>query len=90
AYYAIKPNLQEVSAPTEKAPIPFLSPAILEELWVIWKSDPRVPTIASRRAWAASRNISPMRIDNWFSLRKAQAKKTRQPISNETYELSLE
>ncbi|KAG0699493.1 hypothetical protein DFH29DRAFT_936300 [Suillus ampliporus] len=89
AYYAIKPKLQEV-APSQKAPIPYLSLAVLEELWVIWKSDPRVPTIASRHAWAASRNISPIRVDNWFSVRKGKAKKARQPIANETYELSLE
>ncbi|KAG2130868.1 hypothetical protein DEU56DRAFT_704087, partial [Suillus clintonianus] len=69
---------------------PFLTPAVRDELWAIWQSDPRIPTIASRRAWAASRNVSPMRVDHWFNARKAQAKKVGQPIANETYELSLE
>ncbi|KAG2153220.1 hypothetical protein DEU56DRAFT_707269, partial [Suillus clintonianus] len=66
---------------------PNLTPSNLEELWEIWISDPRIPTRASRHAWAASRNISPVRVDGWFRARKARAKKVGQPISNETYQL---
>ncbi|KAG1723124.1 uncharacterized protein EDB91DRAFT_1040186, partial [Suillus paluster] len=66
---------------------PHLTPSDLEELWAIWLSDPRIPTRASRHAWAASRNISPIRIDYWFRSRKTKAKKLGQPIANETYEL---
>ncbi|KAG2338720.1 hypothetical protein BDR05DRAFT_968867 [Suillus weaverae] len=90
AYYAIKSKPQEDRSPSPKATVPYITLAAREELWVIWKSDPRVPTIASRHAWAASRNVSPLRVDQWFCSRKSQAKKLGQPISNDSYELSLE
>jgi hypothetical protein len=90
AYYAIKSNPQKDKSPSPKPLVPLLTPTVRKELWVIWKSDPRVPTIASRHAWAASRNISPFRVDQWFGARKSRAKKLGQPISNDTYELSLE
>ncbi|KAG2353098.1 hypothetical protein BDR07DRAFT_1256450, partial [Suillus spraguei] len=60
------------------------------ELWVIWNADPRVPTVASRHAWAVSRNVSPLRVDQWFCSRRSKAKKLGQPISSDAYELSLE
>ncbi|OAX35887.1 hypothetical protein K503DRAFT_773037, partial [Rhizopogon vinicolor AM-OR11-026] len=82
--YTVKPEPQEVSIP--KVSAPYLTPEVLQELWEIWKSDPRVPTAASRRAWAVSRNANPRRIHHWFYIRK----KTGNPISDETYELSLE
>lgn len=90
AYYAIKSKPQEDRSPSPKAPIPRLTLAVREELWAIWKPDPRVPTVASRHAWAVSRNASPLRVDQWFSARKSQAKKLGRPISNDSYELSLE
>ncbi|KAG2140499.1 uncharacterized protein EDB93DRAFT_1161480 [Suillus bovinus] len=91
AYYAIKSKFQEDrdESPPPKVPIPHIPRAAREELWVIWKSDPRVPTVASRHAWAVSRNISPLRVDQWFSNRKSQAKKQGRPISSDSYELSL-
>ncbi|KAJ8593648.1 hypothetical protein M405DRAFT_714352, partial [Rhizopogon salebrosus TDB-379] len=90
AYYAIKPEHQESKSSTQKAWVPRLSPAVLQELWAIWKSDPRVPTVDSRRAWAASRNTSLTHVHHWFYIRKRKAKKAGKPISNDTYELSLE
>ncbi|KAG1837332.1 hypothetical protein DFJ58DRAFT_749525 [Suillus subalutaceus] len=88
AYYAIKP--QKDKSPSPKAPDPCITLAARRELLVIWKSDPRVPTIASRHAWAVSRNVSPLRVNQWFGARKSRAKKLGQPISNDSYELSLE
>jgi hypothetical protein len=82
AYYAIK------STPQDPAP-PLLPLAIREELWAIWKSDPRVPTVASRRAWAASRGVSYVRVDQWFSARKSKAKKAGEMISNDSYVLEV-
>ncbi|KAG1727014.1 hypothetical protein EDB19DRAFT_1596807, partial [Suillus lakei] len=82
AYYAIKSKPREDRSPSPKVPVPHITLAARQELWVIWKSDPRVPTIASRHAWAASRNVSPFRVDHWFGARKSKAKKVGQPISN--------
>ncbi|KAH7888068.1 hypothetical protein F5I97DRAFT_1780970, partial [Phlebopus sp. FC_14] len=62
----------------------------LAELREIWKGDPRVPTVASRRAWAISRNVKPRLVDNWFLRRRACARRAGEPISEEAYELSLE
>ena len=90
AYYTIKPELLEDSKPpTQKVPVPRLTPAVRQELLAIWKSDPRVPTVASRRAWAASRGADPTRVHQWFT-RRARAKKAKASVSGETYELSLE
>lgn len=90
AYYTIKPELIEDSKPpTQKDPVPRLTPAVSQELLAIWKSDPRVPTVASRRAWAASRGADPKRVHQWF-YRRARAKKAKASVSGETYELSLE
>ncbi|KIK40558.1 hypothetical protein CY34DRAFT_67279, partial [Suillus luteus UH-Slu-Lm8-n1] len=64
--------------------------AVRQELLAIWKADPRVPTVTSRHAWAASRNVSSARVDQWFSARKFLAKKSGRTISNDPYELSVE
>lgn len=90
AYYAIKPEIQELISPTQKVPAPYLTPAVRQELWAIWKSEPRVPTVASRYAWAVSRNADPTRVHHWFCSRRRCAKEAGQLISHETYELSLE
>ncbi|KAG1878808.1 hypothetical protein F4604DRAFT_1493260, partial [Suillus subluteus] len=55
----------------------------------IWISDSRIPMRASRYAWAASWNISPVRVDSWFWACKSKAKKVEQPLPNKTCELSL-
>ncbi|KAG2070601.1 hypothetical protein BDR04DRAFT_987300, partial [Suillus decipiens] len=73
-----------------KTPAPHITPVARQELWNIWNADPRVPTVASRHAWAVSRNVSPLRVDQWFCSRRSKAKKLGQPISSDTYELSLE
>jgi len=90
AYYAIKPEFQNFESPAPKRPLPHLTRAVLQELREIWKHDPRVPTIASRYAWAASRNVDATRVHTWFYTRKIKAKKAGTPISNETYDMSLE
>ncbi|KAG1767105.1 hypothetical protein EDD22DRAFT_876478 [Suillus occidentalis] len=87
AYYAIKstPQDPEPKSPSPKPSVPLLTPAIRQELWAIWKADPRVPTIASRHAWAASRGVSSARVDQWFSARKSKAKKSGRTISDGSY-----
>ncbi|KIJ15849.1 hypothetical protein PAXINDRAFT_36527, partial [Paxillus involutus ATCC 200175] len=67
-----------------------LDSSILYELWSIWKTHPRVPSVESRRAWANSRSAAPNLVDNWFLRRKACAKKAGESILQGPYELSLE
>lgn len=67
-----------------------LLPVHLLELRAIWKEDQRVPSAASRRAWAISRNANPTLVNNWFHRRRAAAKRAGKPITRESYELSLE
>ncbi|KAI6157361.1 hypothetical protein BKA82DRAFT_3945035, partial [Pisolithus tinctorius] len=67
-----------------------LLPIHLLELWAIWKEDQRVPSVASRRAWAISRNANPTLVSSWFHRRKAAAKRAGEPIAPTSYELSLE
>lgn len=64
--------------------------SVLEELWSIWRADPRVPSVKSRRSWAISRNATPRLVDNWFLRRKTCAKKAGQPIPNGSYDLPLD
>lgn len=67
-----------------------LSPVHLLELRAIWKEDQRVPSVASRRAWAISRNANPTLVNSWFHRRRAAAKRAGEPITLESYELTLE
>lgn len=62
---------------------------IRNELRSIWSADPRMPTQASRRAWASLRNQDIAKINIWFYGRKAAAKKSGKPISEDTYNLPL-
>jgi hypothetical protein len=66
-----------------------LQNSVLEELWSIWRADPRVPSIISRRSWAISRNANPRLVDSWFLRRKTCAKKAGQPIPDGLYDLPL-
>jgi len=67
-----------------------LSPVHLLELKAIWKEDKRVPSIASRRAWAVSRNSNLTSVVNWFSRKIRAAKLAGEPIPQGSYELPLE
>ncbi|KAI6044607.1 hypothetical protein EDC04DRAFT_2528126, partial [Pisolithus marmoratus] len=67
-----------------------LSQTNLLELRAIWREDQRIPSVASRRAWAISRNADPTLVNSWFHRRKAAAKRAGEPIAPESYELSLE
>ncbi|KIJ63942.1 hypothetical protein HYDPIDRAFT_68337, partial [Hydnomerulius pinastri MD-312] len=67
-----------------------LTPAILYELWSIWKANPRVPSVASRRAWAVSRNARLKHVDSWFLRRKSCAKRMGESFIEGPYELPLE
>lgn len=62
---------------------------VLEELWSIWRADPRVPSVKSRRSWAISRNASPRLVDGWFLRRRTCARKVGQPIPDGSYDLPL-
>ncbi|KAH7909410.1 hypothetical protein BJ138DRAFT_986256, partial [Hygrophoropsis aurantiaca] len=67
-----------------------LSASVLAELWVIWKTDKRVPSCASRAAWARSRGVNVKNVHNWFTRRKVTALKAGETISDASYELGLE
>lgn len=67
-----------------------LKTSILEELWSIWRADPRVPSIKSRRLWAISHHANPRLVDNWFLRRRTCAKKAGKPIQDGSYDLPLD
>ena len=65
-------------------------PAIhLEELAAIWNADKRTPTAASRRAWALARNVSPVKVNNWWYRKKTLARKNGIVLPEETYDLPV-
>ncbi|KAF9554285.1 hypothetical protein CPC08DRAFT_784880 [Agrocybe pediades] len=49
----------------------------------------RIPTVQSRRAWAAARNLNPATVNAWWYRRRAIAKKFRMVIPKEEYELEV-
>ncbi|KAH0832127.1 hypothetical protein J3R83DRAFT_13036 [Lanmaoa asiatica] len=67
-----------------------LQSSVLEELWSIWRVDPRVPSVKSRRSWAISRNANHRLVDSWFLRRRTCAKKSGQPIPDGSYDLPLD
>ena len=48
--------------------------AIQRDLNTIWNTKPGVPTVESRRAWAAARGIPSDKLSSWFCRRRARAK----------------
>jgi hypothetical protein len=75
---------------TSKSTTPTIPPHVIFELLTLWSSDPRVPSADSRRKWSALRQVDPLKIGGWFSRKKTAAKKAGNPISEDTYELSLD
>ncbi|KII85331.1 hypothetical protein PLICRDRAFT_178422 [Plicaturopsis crispa FD-325 SS-3] len=79
---------QEPGTKTRTPCINALSPAHLAELRQIWSVDKRVPTIDSRKAWAAARAAPIGRVSAWFlRCRQRDKKKTGGGGSDEQYEL---
>jgi hypothetical protein len=74
----------------KSTPVPALPLHVISELWSLWNADPRVPTASSRRKWSALRQVDSSKVSTWFWRRKALAKKAGNPISQDTYELSLD
>ena len=66
-----------------------LLPHHRKQLKRAWAISPRVPTVDSRRAWAGTRNVSPVAVHSWFDQRKWRAKNYCQPIGEGTYELGV-
>ncbi|KAG6842375.1 hypothetical protein C0991_007505 [Blastosporella zonata] len=61
----------------------------LDELYKIWDADKRIPTVESRRAWAAARNLASQDVHRFFSRHKALLKKARQILPTGTYILPV-
>ncbi|KAH6881238.1 hypothetical protein BKA70DRAFT_1238434 [Coprinopsis sp. MPI-PUGE-AT-0042] len=60
-----------------------------EELSALWPADPRIPTPASRNAWALARNLNPVNVNAWWYRRKKVAKKLRIKIPRDEYVLDV-
>lgn len=63
--------------------------AHLAELIAIWAVDKRMPSVASRRTWAAARGLNPARVHAWWCRRRAIEKKRRVKMEKGTYELDV-
>ena len=77
---------------TELQPKKVVQPMTLahyDELSVIWTADRRIPSAASRRAWALARNLRPDIVNRWWYRRKLVAKKANITIPRDTYELAV-
>jgi hypothetical protein len=83
-------NSQKLKHKPTCKPIPTIPPHIVAELLALRSSDPRVPSASSRREWAGLRQVDTSKIGTWFSRRKVAARKAGNPISEDTYELSLD
>ncbi|EJD45694.1 hypothetical protein AURDEDRAFT_165146 [Auricularia subglabra TFB-10046 SS5] len=60
-----------VAATKKKAPgCHPLHHVYVQELKAIWAAYPRIPTVQSRRDWAAARGLEPVAVHQWFYRRK--------------------
>lgn len=59
------------------------------ELGAIWDSDQRIPSAASRRAWALARNLNPTNVHKWWCRQRMLVKKSRSRMPQGTYELPV-
>ena len=75
--------------PSPKPKFRALTGVYSDELNAIWASDPRIPTHASRKAWATARGLNPTSVHNWWYRRRPRAKKLRIKIPNETYDMEV-
>ncbi|KAH6888871.1 hypothetical protein BKA70DRAFT_1541405, partial [Coprinopsis sp. MPI-PUGE-AT-0042] len=66
-----------------------MHPLHSEELSSVWPADPRIPTPASRNAWALARNLNPINVNAWWYRRKKVAKKLRIKIPRDEYVLDV-
>lgn len=67
-----------------------LSNVHLNELNAIWASNPEVPSVVSRRAWAEARNIDPAKVHTWFSRRKCNTLAKGGQVFEGSYELPVD
>ncbi|KIJ28909.1 hypothetical protein M422DRAFT_54445 [Sphaerobolus stellatus SS14] len=61
---------------------------IQQDLYRIWELNPCMPTLESRRAWAAARGVHADKIHSWFNRRKIRAKNCEKPWEGE-YQLDI-
>ncbi|KAG6911281.1 hypothetical protein DXG01_002120 [Tephrocybe rancida] len=61
----------------------------LDELHKIWGADKRIPTVESRREWAAARNLAPQDVHRFFSRQKGLVKKKHRGLPKGTYTLPV-
>jgi hypothetical protein len=66
-----------------------LAAAHFSELKSIWGADQRMPTVSSRRSWAAARQLDPLKIHSWFSRKRVAAKKVGLAIPDEMYDMPV-
>ncbi|TFK17938.1 hypothetical protein FA15DRAFT_710342 [Coprinopsis marcescibilis] len=60
-----------------------------EELARAWDKDLRIPTVASRKAWAAARGMNPVNVHSWWYRCRHVVKKLRIKILLETYDIDV-
>ncbi|KAF6745831.1 hypothetical protein DFP72DRAFT_1153217 [Ephemerocybe angulata] len=72
-----------------KPPTTTLTPAHFARLSAIWALDRRIPTPASRAAWAAARSLYPEKVHKWWYRCRARAKKMEIEIPEGSYEMEV-
>lgn len=81
-------SAQTVKKVEEGAMLPWHRVALNE----IWTKRHCTPSIKSRRAWAAARNINPTHVNRFFWVKKGKAKRKKEKldVENENYDLNVE
>jgi hypothetical protein len=74
------------SSSKRSAPLASIYVAELEKIWAI---DKRIPTPASRKAWATARGLDPTVVHTWWYRRRPRAKKLKIRIPSDTYDLGI-
>ncbi|GJE90626.1 hypothetical protein PsYK624_067700 [Phanerochaete sordida] len=73
--------------PSSKAVLP---QRVQDELEIAWQRDKRVPTLASRRAWAQARDANPEAVNRWFSRRRWKAiRQEKVDVDDSEYDLPV-
>ncbi|KAF6759425.1 hypothetical protein DFP72DRAFT_134905 [Ephemerocybe angulata] len=82
----------KVAKPTNRKPKPTykrLTANHFAQLHAIWDADRRIPTVASRRAWANARGVNPDNVHGWWSRRAQKAKAMGIECSREAYDMEV-
>lgn len=88
----LPPSTPRALAPNDALVVPngALQPVHIAELDLFWAADKRMPSLASRRAWAAARSVNSSAVNVWFQRKRyCEGRRRGGRLPGGTYDLQF-